>query len=141
VRLPGGTGAVGAGEGAFIDGVLKGLGAPSTAANTDSLKAWIQAECSGTTDWSGSGPDAPAKTNNPLNTTQTGAGITTNGFVGNTGNHIPMYKDAASGVLATWKTIAGGNYPNILMRLKAGQGLKSGCAADLAKWGTGGSGY
>lgn len=113
----GGTAAATGSEASFISAILTDLGDPQSAANVSSLTAWIRQE-SGNWGNSGSGH------NNPLNI---GPGKT--------------YPTATAGAQATATTIQNGFYPNIVMHLKAGTGLLSGCAADFAKWGTGGSGY
>jgi NlpC/P60 family len=113
----GGTATASGSEASFISAFLTDLGAPQTAANTSSMTNWIHQE-SGTWGMSGSGQ------NNPLNI---GPG--------------KSYPTLTAGASATATTVENGFYPNILMHLKAGTGLLTGCAADFEKWGTGGSGY
>jgi NlpC/P60 family len=113
-----GAGATATGsEASFISAVLSDLGAPDTSANTSSMTNWIRQESG---NWGNSG----SAFNNPLNI---GPG--------------KKYSTPEEGAQATAQTISNGDYPNILMHLKAGQGLLTGCASDFAKWGTGGSGY
>jgi NlpC/P60 family len=115
----GGTATATGSEASFIQAVLSDLGAPNTAANVSSLTNWIKQE-DGSWGNSGSSPTY----NNPLNV-----------------GPWHKYSDMTAGAAGTAQTIQNGFYPNIVMHLKAGTGLLTGCAADLAKWGTGGSGY
>jgi cell wall-associated NlpC family hydrolase len=120
----------GGSETAFITSVLGGISAPPTAANTDSVAAWIRHE------W----PSWPPKAQeNPLDTTLAMPGSWNfNTFGG--GLHVQSYPSAAEGVRATAATLLGG-YPLIVSALRSGAGLcgNSALAGEFGKWS--GNGY
>jgi hypothetical protein len=108
----------------FANALLTAMSDPTSAANVSSIVAWEVAEGG---NWNNS-----AKFN-PLNTTMPESGSSN---IASAEGHIQAYSSWESGVTATAATINNGNYPNIVMHLKAGTGLLTGCAADFAKWGT-----
>ena len=114
-------------ESDWIKAVLSGLGAPATAANVDSMMDWISHESVFP------GGNGEGGKWNPLNTTQTESGSTSYNSVG-----VQNYPDEQTGINATIQTLNNGNYGDILMMLKSGQGLKSGASAGLSKWSGGG---
>jgi len=113
--------------------VLRGLGAPVTDANIQSLSAWRAKE----SPWNAQGPDGALFTFNPLNTTLPTSAVT--GTVNSVG--VKRYATSKDGVYATVQTLLGG-YPGIVARLRSGQGI---CGTNLdgefRKWSGGDSGY
>jgi hypothetical protein len=114
-----------ASETAFIDAVLKGLGAPTSTANVNSLAAWFRHEFPS---W------PPLAANNPMASTQPMPGSTTYNSAG-----VQNYPNAQEGVQATVNTLTNGNYPCIVAALKSGNGLcGSQCAQNFLTWSGGG---
>lgn len=113
-----------ASETSMIDSILKGVGAPTTQANIDSLSAWIQHE----TPW------PPVASNNPMNTTLKAAGSTQYNSVG-----VQNYPTPEEGAQANAQTLLGG-YPNIVAALRSGKGLcgNPNLSAEFLKWSGGG---
>lgn len=106
-------------ESAWISDFLSALGAPQTPANVSSVTDWIAHE----------GPYGTQGANNPLNTTQPEPGSTSFD-----GLAVQNYPSPTEGLNATVATVENGSYPQILMQLKAGNGLLSGAEADLSTW-------
>lgn len=104
----------------FAKAVLSAIGAPQTQANIDSIIAWAHREGGG-------------GTNNPLNTTLSMPGATDFNSVG-----VKNYSSMSVGVLATAKTILGGNYSDVLSALRSGGGLCGQSFAGLSTWSGGG---
>lgn len=117
-----------AGEVAFINAVLLGIGAPPTPANISSMTDWISHECTFPPDGINDGGKY-----NPLNTTQVESGSTTYNSVG-----VQNYTSATQGVKATIQTLLNGRYPDIVSQLRKGVGLKSGASNGLLTWSGGG---
>lgn len=107
----------------FAAATLKGLGAPVTPANIQSLLGWMQRENT-------------AAANNPLATTQPAPGATD--LPGNSAG-VKNYPSFQHGVNATVATLQNGYYPNIVSQLKSGKGLNANASADLFTWS--GQGY
>lgn len=117
-----------AGETAFINAVLLGIGAPPTLANVSSMTDWISHECVFPPDGINDGGKY-----NPLNTTQVEPGSTTYNSAG-----VQNYISATQGVNATVQTLLNGRYPDIVSQLRKGVGLKSGASNGLLTWSGGG---
>lgn len=100
---------------------LSAIGAPQTTANINSVVAWEAREGGG-------------GQNNPLNTTLGGFGST--GSINSAG--VKNYPTAADGVQANAATITGGNYGDILLALRSGQGLCGRSWTGLSTWSNGG---
>lgn len=116
-------------EKAFWTAVLKSLGAPANDANIKSLTAWRQKE----SPWNAQGPDGAQYTNNPLNTT-----LSTSNVVGSVNSvGVKRYNTTTAGVAATVQTLLGG-YPQIVARLKSGQGLCGWSSGEFSTWSGGG---
>jgi hypothetical protein len=118
VSLPSGVS-----EQTWVSDFLAALGAPATAANVSSVTDWIAHE----------GPYGTQGQNNPLNTTQPATGSTSFD-----GLAVQNYPSPTEGLDATVATLENGGYPQILMQLKAGTGLRSGAETDLLEWSGGG---
>lgn len=121
----GGTAAApsGPGEQAWISAFLGAIGAPASAANVSSVTSWIAHE----------GPYGTQGQNNPLNTTLDMPGATSFD-----GLAVKNYPSAQEGIQATAATIEGGNYADILMALRSGNGLCGRSWAGLSTWSDGG---
>lgn len=105
----------------FAIAVLKGIGAPATAANVRSIEAWVAREGGG-------------GKNNPLNTTEQMPGSTTFNSVG-----VQNYPSPAEGVAATVKTLNNGLYGDLLQAFDSGKGLLGRIFTGLSRWS--GNGY
>ena len=116
--------AAGASQTTWNKDLLSALGAPATSANLASLADW-QAHEEPTSDWS--------HWNNPMNTTMQEPGSQSENSVG-----VQSYPSLSVGLTATVSTLNNGDYGDIIMLLKSGQGLKSGASAGLSKWSGGG---
>ena len=131
----GGTNAPGgASETSFFTAVLKDLGAPATQANLSSLTNWAHQEEPG---WNGAGEGGT--TFNPLNHSGSGINVPTVGTEP-VGPGIAEYANATLGAQATADFLQNGNYPAIVMALRAGQGLAAGnqqVEAELYLWSSG----
>jgi hypothetical protein len=112
--------AASASQAVFIAAVLTGIGAPDTAANQASLVHWMEQE-EPQSDWN--------HWNNPLNTTQAEPGSSPENSVS-----VQSFPSLTEGLAATIATLLNGNYPDILLQLRAGNGLQSGASAGLLKW-------
>lgn len=124
---PGGPGLAG-----YMSAVLKGIGAPATAANMSTMNIWSTRDEGFR--WPG-GPNAGGHFN-PLNSTQPAANTTNYNSDG-----VKNYPTEAEGIGATIATLKNGFYPGIISGLKAGKGL-SGTGpwnSELLKWS--GNGY
>lgn len=110
--------------------LLAGLGAPATAANLQSLAQW-QAHEEPSSDWS--------HWNNPMNTTLTEPGSTSQNSVG-----VQQFTSLSQGLQATIDTLDSGAYNAIILALRSGQGLpgvgppNSQASAELSTWSGGG---
>ena len=112
---------IGSGQGqAFARSVLATIGAPQTPANIQSIMGWMQREGGG-------------GANNPLNTTLPMPGATDFNSVG-----VKNYSSISVGILATAKTILGGNYSDIVSALRSGNGLCGRSYSGLSTWSGGG---
>ena len=112
---------IGSGQGkAWARSFLATIGAPQTAANIQSVMAWINREGGG-------------GKNNPLNTTLSMPGATDFNSVG-----VKNYATVAVGILANAKTIMGGGYSDILTALRSGNGLCGQSFSGLSRWSGGG---
>jgi len=123
VRSVNGATASSGSTGSFASAVLSGIGAPSSSANTTSMNNWFKQE-------------GTAAQNNPMATTQPESGSTAFNSAG-----VQNYPSQATGVQATVATLENGDYPAILMALRAGQGLNAGNAqveSELMTWSGGG---
>lgn len=116
-----GTAATPAGpdETSWINAFLQSIGAPATTANVSSISSWIAHE----------GPYGTQGQNNPLNTTESEPGATSFD-----GLAVKDYPSPAEGIQATAATIEGGNYGDILMALRSGNGLCGRSWQGLATW-------
>ena len=104
----------------FIEGVLRGLGAPATAANITFMRAWFNRE-------------GTAARNNPMATTIGGyAGETTFNSIG-----VKNYASMADGISATVKTLQEGHYVDIVGDLKAGAASTAKRYDGLKIWSSG----
>lgn len=108
----------------FIQSLLSGIHAPDTPANEASLVNWMRQE-EPQSDWS--------HWNNPLNTTQSMPGAVSQNGVG-----VKSYTSLSQGLQATIDTLNNGNYADILLKLRSGQGLKTGASRGLSTWSGGG---
>lgn len=114
----------GASENMILRAILSRIGAPQTAANINSMAAWVTHE----TPW------PPVARFNPLNTTLPMPGSTCFNSV-----CVRNYVSWAQGVEATALTLLGG-YSCIVSELRSGLGCcGTRCAADFLKWS--GNGY
>jgi hypothetical protein len=104
----------------FSTAVLAGVGAPTTASNVRSIESWI-------------GREGGGGLNNPLNTTYPLGGSTSFNGVG-----VQNYPTYADGVDATIRTLENGNYGDILLLLRGGDGLCGHELAGLSAWSGGG---
>lgn len=111
-------------EAAVIRAVLSRLGAPLTAANVHSMEAWYAHENSA---W------PPAASFNPWNSTMPAPGATIFNSVG-----VRNYVNWGQGVGRTAATLNNGNYPNIVARLRYGQGLCGWSSQEFGTWSGGG---
>ncbi|MFL6162081.1 MAG: hypothetical protein ACJ74U_07630 [Jatrophihabitantaceae bacterium] len=103
----------------FYGEVLSGIRAPVTRMNIHACEAWQVAE-GGSATW------------NPWNTTQPAAGASDYNSA-----HVKNYRDHATGVAATVRTLTNGHYAHILAEFRAGDGgLKVCQAVDASVWGT-----
>jgi hypothetical protein len=115
-------------ESSWISNVLSRIGAPSTAADTASMTDWIGHE----SDYPGNGTTTGGL-NNPLNTTLPEPGSVDYNSAG-----VQNYPSASEGEQATSDTLENGDYPDILSRLRAGLGLRTGAGEGLDTWSGGG---
>lgn len=104
----------------FSSAVLSGIGAPVNPATVKSMESWI-------------GREGGGGTNNPLNSTFPLGGSTSFNSVG-----VQNYPTYADGVDATISTLENGNYQDILLLLRSGQGLCGHQLAGLSTWSGGG---
>jgi hypothetical protein len=110
--------------------LLAGLNAPATSANLESLAQW-QAHEEPTSDWD--------HWNNPMNTTLTEPGSSSQNSVG-----VQEFTSLSQGLQATIDTLDSGAYSAIILALRSGQGLpdvgppNSQASADLSTWSGGG---
>ena len=126
---PSGSGIVGAAptptgsEKSWIDSFLIAVGAPTTAANEESITAWIAHE-----------GDFATSGNNPLNTTQANSdSIGTKNSVG-----VQIFRTPSGGVNANATALLNGLYGDILLLLRSGQGLCGHSLQGLSTWSGGG---
>jgi LysM repeat protein len=109
-------------EAAVIRAVLARLRAPATRANVHSMEAWYTHENLG---W------PPAASHNPWNSTMPAPGATIFNSVG-VKNYVRGWEQ---GIRMTAATLDNGNYPGIVARLRAGQGLCGmGLASEFLTW-------
>jgi hypothetical protein len=124
-NLPYGTALTGSNAQAWAVAILQGLGAPTTAANVNSLADWFALEGGG-------------GQNNPLNTTMSGPGST--GSINSVG--VQGFSTPADGVAATVATLNQPIFSSIVSALKSGNGLIGDTAAAvesaLSSWSGGG---
>lgn len=106
--------------------ILKGLGAPQNTATVSSMSSWISHEFP-------SWPNPPIAKNNPLATTLYMPGSTNFNSDG-----VKNYPTSFIGVTAIVLTLRMG-YPDIVRRLKSGQGLCGWSSQEFLKWS--GNGY
>jgi cell wall-associated NlpC family hydrolase len=101
--------------------LLAAIGAPDTPQTRQFLSAWQRAE-------------GGTATYNPFNTTQSWTGATDYNGV-----HVRNYRDLASGIAATAKTLKNGYYGQLLNDLRSGRASARQLATDVANspWGTG----
>jgi hypothetical protein len=104
----------------WIDSLLTALGAPTTGPNVNSIVNWMAHE-EPTSDWN--------HANNPMNTTENEPGATAINGVG-----VKQYSSLTEGLDATVTTLENGNYGDILLQLRAGNGLTSGAEKGLSTW-------
>ena len=110
-------------EDSWIRSFLIAVGAPTTGANIRSVSAWITHEGNFAT----SG-------NNPLNTTQTNSdSIGTKNSIG-----VQIFKTPSGGVNANATALLNGQYGDVLMLLRSGQGLCGRQLQGLSTWSGGG---
>jgi hypothetical protein len=114
------------GEESWIDALLTAIGAPLTAANKNSIANWINHE----------GTYGTQGANNPLNTTYAPPGTQSSSF---DGLAVKNFATSAQGLEATVTTLTNGNYGDILMLLRSGQGLCGHNLPGLSAWS--GNGY
>ena len=117
-----GSGPSGPGETAWITAFLAAIGAPPTPANIDSISNWIRHE----------GPYGTQGPNNPMNTKQPEPG-SWDWYQG-----VQGYPSPAVGIEALASTLMNGNYGDILLYLRSGQGLCGKQLAGLSTWSGGG---
>lgn len=108
----------------WIKDLLSALGAPASAANISSIVDWMAHE-EPTSDWS--------HWNNPMNSTQQLTGSQSMNSVG-----VQSYPSLSEGLRATVSTLNNGLYEDILLQLRAGNGLRSGAEQGLSTWSNGG---
>lgn len=113
----------------WIKTVLTAIGAPSTQANINSVKAWIQKESV----YPGNGQNTGGLFN-PLNTTRTASGATDYNSVG-----VKNYVSEVQGLSATVATLLQGNYNDIVGALRSGNGLCGQSFQGFLTWS--GNGY
>lgn len=118
----------GPGEDSFIKSLLLSIGAPTTKANINSLRAWIQHEGA----WGTQGENG----NNPLNTSLT----TAPGYLGkwNAAPVVSVYDTLSHGLVATAQTLLGGGYSDVVSALRSGNGLCGQSFGGLSNWSGGG---
>ena len=104
----------------WVDALLKALGAPATGANENSIVNWMAHE-EPSSDWN--------HNNNPMNTTEDEPGASTTNSAG-----VKSYTSLQEGLDATVTTLNNGDYGDILMQLRAGNGLTSGASKGLSTW-------
>jgi len=104
----------------FAHSLLATIGAPQTAANVNSILAWINHEGGG-------------GTNNPLNTTQAMGNSTSFNSAG-----VQNFPTLAIGVAANAKTLMYPAYAEILAALRSGNGLCGRSFGGLSTWSGGG---
>lgn len=104
----------------WIKDLLAALGAPATSANIASITDWMAHE-EPSSDWS--------HWNNPMNTTLRLTGSQSENSVG-----VQSYPSLSEGLQATVSTLNNGNYGDILLQLRAGNGLRSGAEHGLLTW-------
>ena len=110
-------------EKSWIDSFLTAVGAPVTAANEASIRAWISHE-----------GDFATSGNNPLNTTQSNSdSIGTKNSVG-----VQIFRTPSGGVNANATALLNGLYGDILLLLRSGQGLCGHTLHGLSVWSGGG---
>jgi hypothetical protein len=105
---------------AFAKSVLATIHAPVTPQNVASIEAWAHREGGG-------------GANNPLNTTLGMPGATDFNSVG-----VKNYASMGVGVLATARTLLGGNYSDVVAALRSGNGLCGRSFSGLSTWSGGG---
>jgi len=105
---------------AFARSLLATINAPQTAANIASIEAWARREGGG-------------GANNPLNTTLGMPGATDFNSVG-----VKNYASMSVGIIATARTLLGGNYADVVAALKSGNGLCGRSFSGLSTWSGGG---
>lgn len=118
----------GPGETSFIKSLLLGIGAPTTQANINSLRAWISHEGP----WGSQGGNG----NNPLNTSLTNSP----GYIGKwaAAPVVSMFDSLSNGLTATVRTLQSGGYSDIVAALKTGKGLCGQSFSGLSTWSGGG---
>ena len=116
--------APGASQETWIKQFLSGIGAPATQANISSMTDWMAHE-EPSSDWS--------HWNNPMNTTLRMPGSQSQNSVG-----VQSYPSLSEGLQASIATVTSGLYEDILLQLRAGNGLKSGAGHGLLTWSGGG---
>lgn len=110
-------------EKSWIDSFLTAVSAPVTAANEQSVTAWIAHE-----------GDFATSGNNPLNTTQTNSdSIGTKNSIG-----VQIFRTPSGGVNANATALLNGRYGDILMLLRSGQGICGHTLQGLSTWSGGG---
>jgi len=117
VSASGSSGRFGSG---FAKSLLATIGAPQTNANIASIEAWARREGGG-------------GANNPLNTTLSMPGASDFNSVG-----VKNYGNMSVGIIATARTLLGGNYADVVAALKSGNGLCGQSFAGLSTWSGGG---
>lgn len=113
-------------ERAVYVALLAYMKCPPSTANIHSLTAWRTKE----SPWNNSPPDGAQYTHNPLNTTENGPGVI--GEVNSVG--VKRYDNWADGIKNTGDTITNGSYPQILSRLRSGQGLCGFTSQEFVTW-------
>lgn len=108
----------------WIKDLLSAIGAPANSANIASITDWMAHE-EPPSDWS--------HWDNPMNTTEPEAGSQSQNSV-----NVQSYPSLSEGLQATITTLNNGDYGDILMQLRAGNGLKSGAERGLSTWSGGG---
>jgi hypothetical protein len=110
-------------EDSWIKSFLIAVGAPTTAANVNSVSAWISHE-----------GDFATSGNNALNTTQPNSdSIGTKNSIG-----VQIFRTPSGGVNANATALLNGRYPDILLALRSGQGLCGRSFQGLSVWSGGG---
>lgn len=105
---------------AFAKSLLATINAPQTPANIASIEAWARREGGG-------------GSNNPLNTTLGMPGASDFNSVG-----VKNYSNMSVGIVATARTLLGGNYADVVAALKSGNGLCGRSFSGLSTWSGGG---